>query len=205
MNDDTAAKSEPTSKPEPEPTTEPKAKSRAKTKRSAGILLYELRGEELKVLLVHPGGPFWARKDQGVWSIPKGEYDDEEDPRAAALREFEEETGSKLEASQPPDAEPGPPALIPLGDIKQRNGKLVTAWAAQGSFNPDTLSSNTFQLEWPKGTGVREFPEVDRAGWFRPAEARRKLVPAQAEFVDRLIAALRDSGHNIADPAPPAD
>jgi predicted NUDIX family NTP pyrophosphohydrolase len=201
VNDDTAAQAKPTSELKPEP----RAKSRAKAKRSAGILLYELRGDQLEVLLVHPGGPFWARKDLGVWSIPKGEYDDEEDPRAAALREFEEETGSKLEVSQDPDAEPGPPDLIPLGDIKQRNGKLVTAWAAPGSFDLDTLSSNTFRLEWPKGTGVREFPEVDRAGWFRPAEARRKLVPAQAEFVDRLIAALRESGHEVADLAPDAE
>ncbi|HEY3870520.1 MAG TPA: NUDIX domain-containing protein [Actinocrinis sp.] len=194
-----------TAEPEPEPEPGPKPRARSKAKRSAGILLFELRGGELEVLLVHPGGPFWARRDPGVWSIPKGEYGDEEDPRAAALREFAEETGSRLESSRAPDAEPGPPDLIPLGGVKQRNGKLVTAWAARGSFDVGTLSSNTFQLEWPKGAGVREFPEVDRAGWFRPAEARRKLVPAQAEFVDRLIAALREAGHEIADPAPSAE
>jgi predicted NUDIX family NTP pyrophosphohydrolase len=218
-----------TAKPTKAKATKATKAAPAKAKRSAGILLYDLPGDELEVLLVHPGGPFWARKDLGAWSIPKGEYGDDEDPRAAALREFEEETGATLDpmpnplsdansdsdstADHDPNSnsaavEPTPPALIPLiplGDIKQRNGKIVTAWAARGSFDVDKLSSNTFQLEWPKGAAVREFPEVDRAGWFRPAEARRKLVPAQAEFVDRLIAALREAGHDIADPASPTE
>ena len=189
--------------------------AKSKPKRSAGILLYELAADDLKVLLVHPGGPFWARKDLGAWSIPKGEYEDGEDPQAAALREFEEETGSSFSPTPAPDSATSPtpasnsaaptPALIPLGEVKQRNGKIVTGWAAPGSFDVATLTSNTFQLDWPKGTGLREFPEVDRAAWFRPAEARTKLVPAQAEFVDRLIAHLREAGHTITDPAPPPE
>ena len=151
-------------------------------KRSAGILLYR-RGPE--VLLVHPGGPFWARKDAGAWSIPKGEYDEDEDPTATARREFEEELGTPLPA--------GP--LTPLGSVTQRGGKAVTAWAAEGDVDARALRSNTFTMEWPPRSGVmREFPEVDRAEWFDLERAREKLVPAQAELVDRLAEHLRGAG-----------
>jgi predicted NUDIX family NTP pyrophosphohydrolase len=146
-------------------------------KRSAGILLYRLAGAAPEVLLVHPGGPFWARKDAGVWSIPKGEYDDGEDPLVCALREFEEETGTALDPVEPVD----------LGTVKQRNGKLVTAWAAEGDLDADGVRSNTFTTEWPPRSGrTAEFPEIDRAGWFTLDAAREKLNPAQAEFLDRL-------------------
>lgn len=149
-------------------------------KRSAGILLFRGRGESPELLLVHPGGPFWAKKDEGAWSIPKGEYDDEEDPRDCALRELEEELGS------PPPLEAE--ALIDLGSVRQKSGKVVQAWAAEGDFDPAALSSNTFAMEWPPRSGVeREFPEVDRAGWFDPETARRKVIPAQAAFVERLL------------------
>ena len=150
-------------------------------RRSAGILLYRRRQGALEVLLVHPGGPAWANRDAGAWSIPKGEYGDGEDPRAVALREFEEETGQP-----PPDGE-----LVALGEVRQRGGKLVTAWAAAGDLDPAAITSNTFTLEWPPRSGRRrQFPEVDRAGWFDPATAREKLLAAQAELVDRLLAAL---------------
>jgi predicted NUDIX family NTP pyrophosphohydrolase len=150
-------------------------------KRSAGILLYRIGGGAPEVLLVHPGGPFWARKDAGAWSIPKGEYDGDEDPRACALREFEEETGTALP----------PGELMELGSVKQRSGKLVSAWAAEGDLDADAVRSNTFTLEWPPGSGrTAEFPEIDRAGWFDVDTAREKLVAAQAEFLDRLLARL---------------
>ncbi|MBD0280637.1 MAG: NUDIX domain-containing protein [Thermoleophilaceae bacterium] len=147
-------------------------------KRSAGILLYRLAGGAVEVLLVHPGGPFWARRDAGVWSVPKGEYEDGDDPRACALREFEEETGTALP----------PGELSDLGELKQKSGKLVRAFAAEGDLDADAVTSNTFEMEWPPRSGrMAEFPEVDRAGWFRIDEAREKLVPAQAGFLDRLI------------------
>jgi predicted NUDIX family NTP pyrophosphohydrolase len=150
-------------------------------RKSAGILLYRGSDEALEVLLVHPGGPFWARKDAGAWSLPKGEYGEDEDARACALREFEEETGTPL-----------PPGdLIELGDVKQKGGKVVTAWAAEGDLDAAAVRSNTFQMEWPPRSGRwATFPEVDRAGWFGVEEAREKLNPAQAEFVDRLLERL---------------
>jgi predicted NUDIX family NTP pyrophosphohydrolase len=149
-------------------------------KRSAGILLYRRDGA-LEVLLVHPGGPFWAKKDLGVWSIPKGEYEDGEDAQAAAVRELEEETGHRLE----------PGGLLELGSIRQRGGKVLTAWAAQGDLDAAAITSNTFTMEWPPRSGrQREFPEVDRAGWFELPAARDKLLPAQAELLDRLVSAL---------------
>ena len=130
------------------------------------------------MLLVHPGGPFWAKKDAGAWSIPKGEYDDREDARACATREFEEELGIPL----PDDAE-----LVDLGSVKLRSGKEVVAFAVAGDLDPNGVRSNTFTLEWPPRSGrMREFPEVDRAGWFGLAEAREKLNPAQVELLDRL-------------------
>jgi predicted NUDIX family NTP pyrophosphohydrolase len=156
---------------------------------SAGIVLYTLSDHELKVLLVHPGGPFWAKKDLGAWSIPKGEYEQGQDARATALRELREETGLSLGAAD----------LIPLDSVRQKNGKVVTAWAAQHAFDVATLVSNTFSMEWPRGTPAREFPEVDRAEWFTPGQARRKAIPAQAEFIDRLIARLREAGRTIDD------
>lgn len=149
----------------------------AAAKRSAGILLYRLTGGAPEVLLVHPGGPFWARKDAGAWSIPKGEHGDDEDPQACARREFEEETGTALP--------PGP--LADLGTVRLASGKLIAAWASQGDLDPDALRSNTFELEWPPRSGqMQAFPEVDRAGWFGLEAARDKLNPAQTEFLDRL-------------------
>jgi predicted NUDIX family NTP pyrophosphohydrolase len=154
----------------------------AAAKRSAGILLYRLSGGVPEVLLVHPGGPFWARRDAGVWSVPKGEYEDGDDPLASALREFEEETGTALENGE----------LLELGDVKQKSGKVVRAWAAEGDLDPDAVHSNTFTMEWPPRSGrTAEFPEIDRAGWFGIDEAREKLNPAQAEFLDRLLELLR--------------
>ena len=148
-------------------------------RRSAGILLYREGADGLEVLLVHPGGPFWAKKDLGAWSIPKGECDDDEDPLACALREFEEETGTPLEASDP----------VELGTIVQRGGKQVTAWALAGDLAVESVRSNTFTMQWPPRSGREaEFPEIDRAEWFGLDEARQKLIPAQAELVDRLAA-----------------
>ena len=147
-------------------------------RRSAGILLHRAGSDGREVLLVHPGGPFWAKRDAGAWSIPKGEYDDGEDPLAAALREFEEEVGSALDAAG---------ELIALGDVRQKNRKVVTAWAAEGDVDASAVRSNTFEMEWPPRSGRRqEFPEIDRAEWFPLARAREKLIEAQAAFVDRL-------------------
>jgi len=151
-------------------------------KRSAGILLYRVVRGAPEVLLVHPGGPFWARRDAGAWSIPKGEYEPGDDPRTCALREFEEETGAALP----------PGELIDLGDVKQKGGKVVSAWAAEGDLDADAVRSNTFTMEWPPRSGrTVEFPEIDRAGWFGVDAAREKLVTAQAEFLDRLSERLR--------------
>jgi predicted NUDIX family NTP pyrophosphohydrolase len=146
-------------------------------RRSAGILLHRRRGGALEVLLVHPGGPFWARRDEGAWSIPKGEYLEGEEPLMAARREFEEELGSAPPAGEAAD----------LGEIRQKGGKLVRAWAIVGDLDPDTILSNTVELEWPPRSGRRiEVPEVDRAGWFGLEEARSKLNPAQVALLDRL-------------------
>jgi predicted NUDIX family NTP pyrophosphohydrolase len=145
-------------------------------KRSAGILLYR-RTPELEVLLVHPGGPFWAKKDLGAWSIPKGEHDEGEDGRACAIREFTEETGS----------EPSPGELEDLGTIKQKAGKTVQAWALEGDLDAANVRSNTFTMQWPPRSGrMQEFPEVDRAQWFPVHHARERINPAQAAFLDRL-------------------
>ena len=150
-------------------------------RRSAGILLHRPGIGGTEVLLVHPGGPFWARKDLGAWSIPKGELDEGEDPRACALREFAEETGVEL---------PGA-ALDDLGEVKLKGGKVVLAYAVAGDLDPAAVRSNTFELEWPPRSGsTQAFPEIDRAEWFAPEEARAKLNPAQAELVDRLEALL---------------
>ena len=131
---------------------------------------------------MHPGGPLWARRDAGAWSIPKGEYDDGEDPRECAQREFEEETGIVLPAGE----------LIELGSVRQKGGKLVSAWAAHGEIDAAAVRSNTFTMEWPPRSGrTAEFPEIDRAGWFDVENARAKLVAAQAAFLDRLLELLR--------------
>jgi len=149
-------------------------------KRSAGILLFRRNGSGTEFLLVHPGGPFWARKDAGAWSIPKGQIESEEEPRACAIRELEEELG--------PAPELDPEELIELGRIRQRAGKVVEAWAAEADFDPAALDSNTFTMEWPPHSGnEREFPEVDRAEWFDLEVAREKILPAQAELLDRLL------------------
>jgi predicted NUDIX family NTP pyrophosphohydrolase len=153
----------------------------AASKRSAGILLYRLSGGEPEVLLVHPGGPFWEKRDAGAWSIPKGEYGEDEDPQACARREFEEETGTALP----------PGALADLGRVRLRSGKQVTGYAAEGDLDAKAILSNTFEMEWPPRSGRRQaFPEVDRAEWFGLDAARQKLNEAQAAFIDRLAELL---------------
>ena len=148
-------------------------------RRSAGILLHRVADRGPEVLLVHPGGPFWAKKDLGAWSIPKGEYEPDEDPRAAALREFEEETGTRLPTDE----------LVELGTVVQKSGKEVTAWAARGDLDAGAVRSNSFEMEWPPRSGrMQSFPEIDRAEWFDLATAREKIIPAQAAFLDRLAA-----------------
>ena len=150
------------------------------TKQSAGLLMYRNAGSAMEVLLVHPGGPFWKKKDLGAWSIPKGEYTDEEDPLAAAQREFEEETGIRPQ---------GP--FLPLGQIRQAGGKVVAAWAFAGDCDAAAIQSNTFTMEWPRGSGrVLEFPEVDRAEWFSLEMARQKILPSQATLLEKLTVAL---------------
>lgn len=152
--------------------------SATRAPRSAGILLYRRRRGELQVLLVHPGGPFWARRDEGVWSIPKGEYGPPEDPLAAARREFEEELGT---------APPGGPAHD-LGEIRQRAGKLVHAFGLEGDLDATAIISNTLEIVWPPRSGrALTIPEVDRAQWFALDEAREKILPAQTELLDRLM------------------
>jgi predicted NUDIX family NTP pyrophosphohydrolase len=149
-------------------------------KRSAGLLMYRLSDDGASVLLVHPGGPFWAKKDLGAWSIPKGEYAATEEPLAAARREFEEETGACPAGD-----------FRPLGEVTQPGRKLVSAWAVAGDFDPATLVSNTFELAWPPRSNSKvRFPEVDRAQWFSIDEARRKILPGQREFIDRLLQLL---------------
>jgi predicted NUDIX family NTP pyrophosphohydrolase len=147
---------------------------------SAGLLLYRRRGGEIEVLLAHPGGPLYRKKDEGAWTIPKGETEGEEDLFERARIEFREELG----------AEPPPGPYFELGTIKQKGGKTVHAWACEGDFEGPPRS-NTFQMEWPPRSGkMREFPEVDRAGWFSPADARLKMNEAQTAFIDRLLARL---------------
>jgi predicted NUDIX family NTP pyrophosphohydrolase len=150
-------------------------------KTSAGIMLYRVR-DELEVLLVHPGGPFWARKDEGAWSIPKGEYDaSDEEPLTAARREFEEELGQPAPTTSPVD----------LGSVRLSSGKNVLAWALAGDLDPALAVSNTFEMEWPPRSGRRQtFPEVDRAQWFTVAAARPKLNRGQLPLLDRLVASL---------------
>ena len=156
--------------------------------RSAGILLYRRAGGAIEVLLVHPGGPFWAGKDEGAWSIPKGAYLPGEEPLAAARREFAEETGTELQGE-----------AVALGSFRQSSVKIVDAWAVEGDFDPVGLTSNSFQMEWPPRSGrMGEFPEVDRAQWFTPDEAARKILKGQRPIVQALLRHLDNSGGDAA-------
>jgi predicted NUDIX family NTP pyrophosphohydrolase len=145
-------------------------------KLSAGILLFRRRNSEDEAFLVHPGGPFWAKKDAGAWSVPKGEYAEGEDALAAAKREFEEETGVAVDGD-----------FLSLGELKQPSGKVISAWALEHDLDPALLRSNTFTLEWPSKSGkMQEFPEVDAWAWFSLPAARKKLIKGQLEFLTRL-------------------
>jgi predicted NUDIX family NTP pyrophosphohydrolase len=147
---------------------------------SAGILLFRTRPHGVEVLLVHPGGPFWQRKDLGAWTIPKGEVQPGEDLLDAARREFHEETGWPAEGQ-----------AVSLGQVRQASRKVVHGWAIEGEFDPATIQSNTFEMEWPPRSGkIGVFPEADRAGWFGIAEARRRILPAQAPLLEALLAHL---------------
>ena len=149
-------------------------------KTSAGLLMYRRSGEQLQVLLVHPGGPFWKNKDDGAWSIPKGETSPDEDPLHAALRELTEETGLHAE---------GP--FLPLSPIRQKGGKVVRAWAFEGDCDPERITSNHFELEWPPRSGKRQsFPEVDRAAFFDLPVAHAKILPSQRPLLDELASLL---------------
>ncbi|MBW1991485.1 MAG: NUDIX domain-containing protein [Deltaproteobacteria bacterium] len=153
-------------------------------KQSAGLLLYRWREGRLEVFLVHPGGPFWRRKEAGAWSIPKGELSPGEDPLAAARREFAEETGFSVQGE-----------FVPLAPVTQAGGKVVHAWAVEGELDPEKIKSNTFILEWPPGSGrEQEFPEVDRVAWFGLEEARDKINPAQRRLLEELAGKLGDKG-----------
>jgi predicted NUDIX family NTP pyrophosphohydrolase len=145
------------------------------------VLLWRRAPAGVEVLIGHMGGPFWARKDDAAWSIPKGEHGPDEDPRAVALREFEEEMGSPVPATD----------LVPLGGVRQSGGKVLTVWAAEGDLDADATTSNTFELEWPPRSGrVQQFPEIDRAAWVSLDVARGKLVKGQVPLLDRLLAVL---------------
>lgn len=150
---------------------------------SAGLLLYRVRDGRLELFLAHPGGPNWAKKDDGVWSIPKGLIDPDEDPLAAARREFHEETGHIIDGE-----------FISLGELKQKGNKIVHAWAVAGDIDAESIKSNTYAVQWPPKSGQWwRYPEIDRAGWFGVADARRKILPGQAGFIDRLIELLDES------------
>jgi predicted NUDIX family NTP pyrophosphohydrolase len=147
-------------------------------RRSAGLLLYRRSGAGIEVLLAHPGGPIWAKRDAGVWTVPKGEFHDGEEAWAVARREFEEETGQPA-----PDGDP-----IELGEIRQKGGKLVEAWALEGDLDPASAHSNRFPMEWPPRSGRWiTIPEIDRVEWFAPDEARRRIKDTQIPFIDRLL------------------
>jgi predicted NUDIX family NTP pyrophosphohydrolase len=146
-------------------------------KQSAGILLYRRQAKKLEVFLAHPGGPFWAKKDQGSWSVPKGEYLEGEEPLHAAIREFEEETGYRLAGD-----------FIQLTTIRQKGHKTVHCWAVEGDLDPDHIVSNDFEMEWPPRSGkMRSFPEIDRGAWFSIETAREKILERQAAFIDELV------------------
>ena len=146
-------------------------------RKSAGILLYRIKEQDPEVFLVHPGGPFWKGKDKGAWSIPKGEFDENEEAIEAAKREFREETGKSVNGN-----------MIQLNPIKQKGGKLVLAWAVEGDIDADHITSNTYKLEWPYKSGkFQSFPEVDKAGWFSISEAKEIINPAQTALIDDLL------------------
>lgn len=150
-------------------------------KQSAGILVYRKGTGKVEVLIVHPGGPFWAKKDKGAWSLPKGEFTDDEDGLAAAKREFAEELGVN-----PPEGD-----YLELGSVKNKSGKTIFGWAVEGELDVSAVKSNVFKMEWPPKSGTeQEFPEVDRASWFSPEKAEAKLNPAQADFIGRLAEKL---------------
>ena len=150
------------------------------TKRSAGLLMYRRRNRRLEVLLVHPGGPFWAKKDLGAWSIPKGEYAEGEQPLEAAIREFQEETGFAAQGD-----------FVELGSLRQKGGKFVSVWAFAGDCDPGNLAGNRCQVEWPPRSGrLIDIPEVDRADWFSIAAARERILKSQAPFLDLLCRKL---------------
>lgn len=152
-----------------------------RSKKSAGLLLYRLVNDTIEVLLVHPGGPFWSKKDLGAWSIPKGEFDDDENPLDAAIREMEEETGLKASGE-----------FIELTPLKQKSGKLVYAWALQKDIDPEKIKSNHFEIEWPPKSGTkRSFPEIDKADWYELDEARKKILEGQASFITELEIKLK--------------
>ena len=149
-------------------------------RKSAGILLYRFNKNSLELFLVHPGGPFWKGKETGAWTIPKGEFADDEEPLAAAIREFEEETGTAIKGS-----------FTELTPVKQKAGKLVCCWAIEGNIEADKIKSNTYKQEWPYKSGKwQSFPEVDKAAWFSVDEAKEKINPAQAAFIDELMQLL---------------
>ena len=152
-------------------------------KQSAGFLVYRIKNNQPEVLIAHMGSPWWAKKDRGAWSIPKGEYNpDNEEPLKVAKREFEEELGTKTPAGK----------LIELGTVEQKNNKTVVVWALHGDLDLSEIRSNRFSIEWPPRSGkMQEFPEIDRAGWFTLNQAAQKLIPAQVEFLDRLAKHLR--------------
>ena len=146
--------------------------------KSAGLLLFRRREAGVEVFLVHPGGPFWAKKDEGAWSIPKGLYEDDEDPFAAAQREFAEEVGTRIDGE-----------FASLGEFELPSGKRLSVWAVEGELDASTVSSNLFEMEWPPKSGKRaQFPEVDRAGWFTPEIARSKLTKGQMQVLDAFLA-----------------
>jgi predicted NUDIX family NTP pyrophosphohydrolase len=152
-----------------------------RSKKSAGTLLYRLMNGIIEVLLVHPGGPFWAKKDPGAWSIPKGEFTDDEDPLEAAKREMEEETGVKVSGK-----------FIALTALKQKSGKLIYAWALEKDIDPGQIRSNEFEMEWPPRSGKRKsFPEIDKAAWYGLADARQKIIAGQLAFLAELEAKLK--------------
>jgi predicted NUDIX family NTP pyrophosphohydrolase len=146
-------------------------------KQSAGILLYRKTDRKLQVFLVHPGGPFFKNKDIGAWSVPKGEFLDDEDPLTAAKREFEEETGQAIDGD-----------FIPLSPVTLKSGKIIHAWAVEGDINHETILSNLFEMEWPPKSGKRQsFPEIDRAGWFDVDEAKIKINPGQVGLIESFV------------------
>ena len=151
-------------------------------KRSAALLVYKRSGPGIEVFLVHPGGPFWAKKDLGAWSIPKGEFGDDEDGLTAARREFSEEVGQNIDGT-----------FIALTPVKQRGGKIVHAWAVEGEVDAAAVKSNAFEMEWPPRSGrTARFPEVDRGQWFPTAEALRRILPSQAPILEELLAKTRN-------------